>query len=233
MARIRTIKPEFFTSEDIVELSAFARLLYIAIWCESDREGRLHWKPKTFKIRYFPSDDVDISALCGEILDRKMVVLYGDGLAFIPSFLRHQHINPRESKSELPDPKEKSTREPRVNHALERDSDVQVGREGKEGKVHASLTQELFERFWESYPKKKAKGDAEKAWAVLKPNEHLASEILQAVQRARTSDQWAKDNGQFIPYPATWLRDKGWLDEITPKLACLPGFVDPRFAGAK
>ena len=41
MARIRTIKPDFFTSEDIVGLTPEARLLYIALWCEADREGRL------------------------------------------------------------------------------------------------------------------------------------------------------------------------------------------------
>ena len=56
MARIRTIKPEFFTSEDIVSLSPLARLLYQATWCEADKEGRLQWKPGTFKLRYFPAD---------------------------------------------------------------------------------------------------------------------------------------------------------------------------------
>lgn len=230
MARIRTIKPEFFTSEDIVELSPFARLLYIAIWCEADREGRLNWKPKTFKIRYFPADSLDIDALCKELIDRRLVVLYGDGLAYIPSFSRHQHVNPRESKSELPDP---DTKKARVSDASARDSDVQVGREGKEGKEHASSTHESFEAFWDAYPKKKSKGDAEKAWAAIKPNEHLAGQILQAVQRATTSEQWTKDAGKFIPYPASWLRDKGWLDEITPRLAAAGGVVDLRFKGAK
>lgn len=230
MARIRTIKPEFFTSEDIVELSAFARLLYVATWCEADREGRLIWKPKTFKMRYFPADDVDIDALCAEILTRKMVILYGDGLAYIPSFSRHQHVNPREAKSELPDPTAKKSR---VSDASARVSDVQVGREGKEGKEHASMTSDPFEDFWEVYPKKKAKGDAEKAWTSIKPNELLAEQILQAVQRAKTSEQWRKDLGQFIPYPATWLRDKGWLDEITPVLAVVGGPTDPRWKGAK
>lgn len=44
MARIRTIKPEFFTSEDIVSLSPLARLFYVSLWCEADREGRLDWR---------------------------------------------------------------------------------------------------------------------------------------------------------------------------------------------
>lgn len=138
MARIRTIKPEFFTSEDIVSMSPLARLLYIALWCEADKEGRMAWKPKTFKMRYLPGDGCDIDALCAEIVDSGMVVLYGDGYAYIPAFSAHQHINPRESASQLPEPKESdasTTRQPRVNHATVtpsiRDSDAQVGREGK------------------------------------------------------------------------------------------------------
>ena len=142
MARIRTIKPEFFTSEDIVSLSPLARLLYQATWCEADKEGRMQWKPGTFKLRYFPADNCDINALCDELVQRGLVVLYGDCLAYIPQFARHQHINPRESASILPDPHakaQKSTRQPRVatrHDASARDDDAQGGREGKgkEGK---------------------------------------------------------------------------------------------------
>lgn len=104
MARIRTIKPEFFTSDDVVALTPWARLLYIALWCEADREGRLQWKPGTFKRRYFPDDNINIDQVAGELLGQGLVVPYGDGLAFIPKFSKHQHVNPRESKSELPPP---------------------------------------------------------------------------------------------------------------------------------
>jgi hypothetical protein len=141
MARIRTIKPEFFTSEDIVALPAFARLLYIALWCEADKEARLVWKPKTFKMRYFPADDVDIDDLCAALLQSGLVVLYGDGYAHIPTFKAHQHINPRESASQLPEP---STRQPRVGTRQPRVSDAQVGREGKgkEGKEDSAEPQD-------------------------------------------------------------------------------------------
>ena len=114
MARIRTIKPEFFTSEDIVSLSPLARLLYVALWCEADKEGRLVWKPMTFKLRYLPADDCDIKALCKEITDRGLVTLYGEGYAVIPAFGAHQHINPRESASQLPEPVANTTRKARV-----------------------------------------------------------------------------------------------------------------------
>lgn len=106
MARIRSIKPDFFTSEDIMALTPLARLLYIGTWLDADREGRLAWKPQTLKVRYLPSDDCDVLAVASELVSRRLVVPYGDGLAYIPSFLTHQIINPRESKSKLPEPNE-------------------------------------------------------------------------------------------------------------------------------
>ena len=117
MARIRTIKPEFFTSEDIVALTPLARLLYVALWCEADREGRLMWKPRTFKMRYFPADDCSIEVLCEELTAAGLVKLYGEGFGYIPKFSSHQHLNPREAASSLPDPHACPTRAPRVNDA--------------------------------------------------------------------------------------------------------------------
>lgn len=132
MARIRTIKPEFFTSEDIVSLSPLARLLYIACWCEADRAGRMEWKPGTMKLRYFPGDSCDMSALCRELTDRGLVVVYEVDhreYAEIPSFERHQIINNRESPSHLPARvgHASGTREPRVTG--------EGRKEGKGGRV--------------------------------------------------------------------------------------------------
>ena len=79
-----------------------------------------------------------------------------------------------------------------------------------------------FERFWKAYPKKRAKGDAEKAWNALKPSEPLVNQIIATLELAKTSAEWQKDNGQFIPYPATWLRRIGWEDEYGPDQADNP-----------
>jgi hypothetical protein len=72
-----------------------------------------------------------------------------------------------------------------------------------------------FARFWAAYPKRKSKGAAEKAFKAIKPSEQVLEEILQAITRATTSFEWLKDGGQFIPHPATWLRARGWEDEIS------------------
>lgn len=72
-----------------------------------------------------------------------------------------------------------------------------------------------FERFYETYPKKKSRGDAEKAWLKLKPSERLTRQIIQKVVEYRTTRQWHKDNGQFIPYPASFINQKRYLDDIS------------------
>jgi hypothetical protein len=123
MARIRTIKPEFFTSEDIVSLSPLARLFYVSMWCEADREGRFAWKPKTLKMRYLPGDDCDVNVLATELTDAGLVELYevdGKTYAEIPSFKNHQVINNRESESVLP--------------ARDADASARVKAEGRKGK---------------------------------------------------------------------------------------------------
>lgn len=70
-----------------------------------------------------------------------------------------------------------------------------------------------FARFWSAYPKKKSKGQAEKAFQKINPSEQLLEVMLASIEQAKTSADWRKANGQYIPYPATWLNAKGWEDE--------------------
>ena len=63
MARIRTIKPEFWTSEQIVECSPIARLLFIGMWNFCDDGGNHPASAKTLKMQIFPGDDIAISQI--------------------------------------------------------------------------------------------------------------------------------------------------------------------------
>jgi hypothetical protein len=215
MARIRTIKPEFFTSEDIVAMTPLARLLYVALWCEADKDGRLLWKPKTFKMRYFPADECSIDSLCTEILGGGLAVLYGDGLAYIPSFTAHQHINPRETPSQLPQPPA-STRQARVGTRQARVSDAQGGREGKGREDTHDASGDAqgfvgFTTFWEVWPKsdrKQSQGKCLEAWKKAGA-EPQAALIVAHVERMKAGP-WAKDSGRFIPAPLTYLNQRRW-----------------------
>lgn len=57
MARIRTIKPEFWTSEQVVDCSPIARLLFIGLWNFSDDQGAHPYAVKTIKMEIFPGDN--------------------------------------------------------------------------------------------------------------------------------------------------------------------------------
>jgi hypothetical protein len=70
-----------------------------------------------------------------------------------------------------------------------------------------------FDRFWAAYPRKQAKPEARKAWAKLAPSAALLDEMLAALAWQVASPQWTKDDGQYIPHPATWLRGERWSDE--------------------
>lgn len=69
-----------------------------------------------------------------------------------------------------------------------------------------------FLEFWSAYPKKISKPDALKAWKKIAPDDDLKAKIIDAVNVAKQSKDWTKDEGQFIPYPATWLNAKRWED---------------------
>jgi hypothetical protein len=86
----------------------------------------------------------------------------------------------------------------------------------KKERKHASGRESVddgFAEFWDAYPKKRSKGDARKAWNVLKPDAIQLGRILEAIARLKTSEQWLREEGRYIPYPATWLRAEGWEDQ--------------------
>src|SRR5690606_1712930 len=79
MARIRTIKPEFCTSEQIVECSTSARLLFVLMWCFCDDAGRHLANIKRLKMEVFPGDpftDDQIRSFVDELIRAGLLVEY-------------------------------------------------------------------------------------------------------------------------------------------------------------
>ena len=83
-----------------------------------------------------------------------------------------------------------------------------------------------FDIFWEEYPKKKGRGAAEKAFekAIKKTD---INTLLDALKVQKTGSQWIRDNGQYIPYPATWLNQERWEDE--PDFTPADSHAKPRY----
>ncbi|WP_075595556.1 hypothetical protein [Novacetimonas hansenii] len=76
MARIRSIHPGLWTDEGFATLSMAARVLLIGIWNHADDGGGFEWKPLTLKMRIFPADTVDVSALLDELAEVNTVRRY-------------------------------------------------------------------------------------------------------------------------------------------------------------
>jgi hypothetical protein len=106
MARIRTIKPDFWTDEKLTECSMSARLLFIGSWNFADDNGNLEASAKQLKMKVFPADNIDCQPLLNELIAHGMLSEYSVNdkkYLHIKGFKKHQVIN-RPSNSNIPQP---------------------------------------------------------------------------------------------------------------------------------
>lgn len=110
MARIRTVKPEFWTDETLAEMSRDVRLLFLGLLNHVDDEGRCVDNEKLVKAAVFPLDDDVPSTMVRRWLDElsttRRVVLYevaGRRYLQVANFKKHQKID-RPKTSTLPPP---------------------------------------------------------------------------------------------------------------------------------
>ena len=71
-----------------------------------------------------------------------------------------------------------------------------------------------FNEFYSEYPKKLKKQEVKKWFKKNSPSSELFSSMMSSLEQFRGSKDWLKDNGQYIPYPSTWLNQERWKDEI-------------------
>lgn len=79
MARIRTIKPEFWTNEQVANCSIASRLLFIGLWNFVDDNGILPVSLNKIKAFIFPYESytpTDISSLLNELCDQNLITFY-------------------------------------------------------------------------------------------------------------------------------------------------------------
>lgn len=228
MARIRTIKPEFPQSESMGRCSRDARLCFVMLWTIADDAGRLRGNSRMLASLLFPYDDDAkklIDRWLAELERERCVTRYevdGDAYLQINEWVKHQKID-RPTPSKIAPPS--SARED--SRGIEKGSEASAldqGRDqGEEGTKPAAARRAAstakpptsgFEAFYAAYPRKVKPKDARKAWDKLKPDDALQARILTAIAAQKCSQQWTKDGGQFIPYPATWLNGGEWDNEV-------------------
>jgi len=154
MARIRSIKPEFFRSDQVAEVSPLARLMFIGLWTMADRRGRLEDRPKRIKIECLPYDKCDPDVLLGELAAAGLIERYsanGTDVVQITTFEKHQRITGSEAMGEstLPEKPAGTTVETTETQAGNtQETPRTTGRKegkGKEGKEGTSAREALAE----------------------------------------------------------------------------------------
>jgi hypothetical protein len=113
VARMRSVKPEFWADPSLARMSRDSRLLYIALWNFADEHGRMFGDPRFVKGHAFPYDDdlsvTRITVLLAELTSAGKVQPYkvaGEAYLFLPKLAKHQRLEAEKVPSRLPGPDE-------------------------------------------------------------------------------------------------------------------------------
>lgn len=236
MARIRSIKPEFWTDGDVVMMSPHARLMFIGMWnftlCD---RGHVADDAIKLKLQILPMDNINPVEIIEEIVASGRVdrIHTPDGRTFlhVRRFNDHQKVDPRWN-SRCPACTQLNTSNLTETHAsfdeAQRDSPkLSLGkdRKGKESNTSSTAKPPMeFDSFWQSYPRKVGKQAAMKAYAkALKSTTH--EQIMSGLEELRT--QVAGKDPQYIPHPTTWLNQGRWEDEAPSRVTNIRDFRNP------
>jgi len=231
VARIRTIKPSFWTDSKMVRLSPLARLFYIGMWNFTDCDsGHAEDDAAALKRLILPDDDVDPEVLLQELINEGRVAriqtLSGRKYLHVIRLANHQKLDSRWSprcqvcaetrpnSPELPDTPANSPELPETHRASPQDGTVQDSTKKRTSSTASrSTVDEAFAAFWDAYPRKVGKGEARKAWAkIVKAGVDPAS-VVAGAERYRDDPARRRKDIEFTKHPGPWLNAERWTDQ--------------------
>ena len=224
MARIRSIKPEFFTDEDLGRLSPCHRLTFEGLWCYADKEGRLKDRPGYLKTMTLPYDNIDFESILNDLCKnstgrgKPFITRYSvnnDNYIQINNFKEHQRPHHTEKDSILPanTPIDNvlATVTPRINpegkEAVLKEEGMVIGKGKRKRREYPAN----FERLWIIHPKG-GKDAACKAMEKFFPDEEELARWVEKLEAYKKTVKWKED---ISPNMSTWI-NQGYFDgEIT------------------
>jgi hypothetical protein len=110
-ARIRSVKPELLSDEELWDLGVSTGLpvlqAFVGLWMYADKQGRFEWRPRALAAAILPFWDGDFASVLAALAAHRFIVEYevcGKRYGVVRSFRKHQVINNREVDSVLPAP---------------------------------------------------------------------------------------------------------------------------------
>ncbi|MFA5089387.1 MAG: hypothetical protein WC552_10185 [Candidatus Omnitrophota bacterium] len=236
----RILREGILASERMARLSWAEEVFYRRLMSVVDDFGRYDGRPAIIRAACYPlalnkATEADIGKWILATVEAGLVSVYSvDGREYIQLLNFRQQT--RAKRSKFPAPPEEKTADAQQAHSIriadttrmrsdtDTDTDtnppiVPTGDGGERPKGDGYS--EKFIEFWEMYPKKVGKKTAWRAWKKIGGLENIHSElvarIFESVYKHKKTEQWRKNNGQFIPHPATFLNQARWEDEISEK----------------
>lgn len=223
----RIIKDSITKSEKLSELTDFQFRLWVHLITYVDDYGRGDARPAIIRGACFPLRDrmtnKDIEKGLADLAGAGCVGLYkvdGKPYLYFPNWEKHQRVRQKVSKCPAPEDCDEETQGAAICGELPQDADriqsrIQNPNPESESRIQNPNARETrgaeFEKFWSAYPRKEGKQKARAAFEKVTVSLDI---LLVAIESQRHSAQWTKDNGQFIPHPATWLNGKRWEDQL-------------------
>jgi hypothetical protein len=222
----RIIKDSITKSEKLSELSDFQFRLWVHLITYVDDYGRGDARPAIIRGSCFPLRDrltnKDIEKALADLAGAGCVGLYevdGKPYLYFPNWEKHQRVRQKVSKCPAPENCDSLRMVAASCGELPQDAariQSRIQNPESESRIQNPNAREtrgaLFEEFWNAYPRKEGK---QKARAAFEKVTVSLDVLLEAIERQKKSTQWSKENGQFIPHPATWLNGKRWEDQMT------------------
>ena len=218
--RNRMIKKEFWTDDKILELNLTSRLLFIGIWNFSDDEGISKNNPKVLKAQIFPADDIspgDIDIMLKNMVKIGLLLINEDfTLIKVRNWTDHQKISrPTPSKYEFNRGDDvKFTEDSLSNQGILSTNRIEYNRKKKKVIHQTNKKDELFDEWYNKYPRKVGKQAAIKAWNKPTLTDDDKNKAIQVIDNH--IKYWIdKDTEvEHIPHPATWLNNRRFEDVL-------------------
>lgn len=235
----RIIRDSCKTSHSLAAVSDLAERIFWRVVTLMDDFGRYHGSPKALMAACFPEGAYELTrrrfdhALL-ELVKQDMLRFYiVDDRRYVYSPTWPKFQRRRASGSKFPQPTDSKSGghlsaddgHPRSNAAVIEDVDVvevvddlpptpQRGARKMPDAYKAWKADPDFDVFWMAWParRRKKRDDARKAWDQTRDLRPALESILNAVEAGKRSRDWRKNEGQYIPLPASWLRASGWQD---------------------
>lgn len=227
MAERRMFAKTIIDSDAFLDMPISSQNLYFHLGMRADDDGVIN-NPKSI-MRLCGAKDVDMNLL----ISKKFVLLLEDTIIIIKHWKINNYIQKDRYKPSkymdlinslsIDENGAYSDKYPKcIQNGYEMDTQVRIGKDSidinnnniPQKSPQNDAIDELFNRFWSAYPKKKEKQKVLDWFKKNKPSKELVDKMIDTIYKFKKTEQWKKDNGQFIPYPMTWLRGGCWDDEI-------------------